>query len=62
MVLDDEGQHGSLWAAIVSISEKIACAAHTLNDWVEKAEVDGDQRAGVQTERAKRLKALELST
>ena len=40
MVLDHKGQHGSRWSAIVSISAKIGCAAQTLNEWVEKAEVD----------------------
>ena len=39
MVLDYEGQHGSRWQAIVSISAKIGCAANTLNEWVKRAEV-----------------------
>ncbi|SOE01868.1 Transposase [Caenispirillum bisanense] len=59
MVLDHQGQHESRWAAIVSISAKIGCAAQTLNEWVKKAEVDGGQRAGVPTEMAEKLKALE---
>ena len=59
MVLDHEGQHESRWAAIVSISSKIGCAPQTLNEWVKKAEVDGGRRAGMPTEIAERLKALE---
>lgn len=59
MVLDHEGQHESRWAAILSISSKIGCAPQTLNEWVKKAEVDGGRRAGLPTERAERLKALE---
>ena len=59
MVLDHEGQHESRWAAIVSISSKIGCAPQTLNEWVKKAEVDGGKRAGILTELAEKLKALE---
>ena len=59
MVLDQEGQHESRWAAILSISSKIGCAPQTLNEWVKKAEVDGGKRAGIPTELAEKLKALE---
>ena len=59
LVLDTEGQHPSRWQAIVSIAAKIGCTAQTLNEWVKKAEVDGGKRAGVTTEMADRLKALE---
>lgn len=59
MVLDHEGYHPSRWAAIVSIAAKIGCVPQTLHEWVKKAEVDSGKRAGVPTEMADRLKALE---
>ena len=59
MVLDGEGQHGSRWQAITSIAGRIGCSANTLNDWVKKAEVDSGKRAGIASEMAERMKALE---
>jgi transposase len=59
MVLDHEGEHPSRWAAVSSIAAKIGCTAQTLNEWVKKAEVNSGVRAGVPTEAAERLKALE---
>ena len=59
LVLDNQGQHGSRWQAVMSISAKIGCAPQTLNDWVKKAEVDSGQRPGVSSEMAERMKALE---
>jgi transposase len=59
MVLDHEGEYNSRWAATVSVAAKIGCAAHTLNEWVRKAEVDSGKRAGVPTDVAEKMKALE---
>ena len=45
MVLENERYHGSRWAAVVSISAKIACEAQTLHECVKNAEVvDGVRR------------------
>ncbi len=59
MVVDHERDHPSRWAAMVSIAEKICCAPQTLHEWVNKAEVDSGERAGVPTEVADKMKALE---
>ena len=59
MVLEHEGEHQSRWAAVCSIAAKIGCTAQTLNEWVKKSEIDSGHRAGVPTEVADRLKALE---
>jgi transposase-like protein len=59
MVLDHESEHPSRWTAVSSIAAKIGCSAHTLLEWVKKAEVDNGKRAGVPLEVADRLKALE---
>ena len=59
LVFDHEPEHLSRWAAIVSIAAKIGCTPQTLLDWVKKAEVDRGRRAGVPTDVAEKLKALE---
>jgi transposase-like protein len=59
LVLETAGQHASRWQAVLSIAAKIGCAPQTLNDWVNKAEVDGGKRPGVSSEMAERMKALE---
>ena len=60
MVLDHASDHPSRWAAVTSIAAKIGCTPQTLHDWVKKAdEVDSGQRAGVPTDMADKLKALE---
>ena len=59
MVLDHEADHSSRWTACQSISAKIGCSAHTLLDWVKRAEIDAGRRAGLPTDTAEKIKALE---
>ena len=59
LVLDNEGQHSSRWKSVMSIAAKIGCTPQTLNDWVNKAEVNSGKRPGVPTEMAEKIKALE---
>ena len=59
LVLDNQGQHGSCWQAVLAIPSKIGCAPQTLNDWVNKVEVDSGKRADFSSEMAEKIKALE---
>jgi len=59
MVLENESDYSSRWAAITSISAKIGCVPQTLSSWVKRREVDSGTRAGVPTDMADKMKALE---
>ena len=59
LVLDQQGEHDSQWAAIISVSSKIGCAPETLRKWVRQAERDQGRRAGLTSSERERLKALE---
>ena len=59
LVLEQQGEHGSQWAAIQSVAGKLGCTAETLRRWVRQAERDTGQRAGLTTSERDRVKALE---
>ena len=59
LVREQEDEHPSQWAAIVSVSEKIGCAAETLRKWVRRSERDRGERPGLKSDERERLKALE---
>ncbi len=59
MVREHEAEHGSQWAAIRSMAEKLGCTAETLRRWVRQAERDGGLRPGLTTDERQRLKELE---
>ena len=62
MVTEHEAEHSSRWAAVSSIAAKIGCSAHTLHEWVKKAEVNSGKRAGLPIDVAEKMKALEWRT
>lgn len=59
MVLEHEKEHPSRWAAVSSVASKIGCTGQTLNEWVKKAEVDSGARAGIPSDVAEKMRALE---
>jgi len=59
LVSEQEGEYGSQWAAIRSVSGKIGCTAETLRSWVRQAERDAGKREGLTTSERERLKQLE---
>ena len=56
LVLDNEGQHGSRWQTVMSISVKIGCAPQSPKDWVKKAEVDSGKRVRSSAKRQRILR------
>ena len=59
MVLENEDDYSSRWAAITSISSKIGYLPQTLRSWIKRKEVDSGTRAGVPVDVTDKMKALE---
>ena len=59
LVYDQQGQHGSQWAAISSVAGKMGCTPETLRKWVRQMERDTGKRDGLTTTERDRLKDLE---
>src|SRR5690606_37216645 len=59
LVMEQQDQHPSQWAAITSIAGKMGCTPQTLLTWVRQAERDAGERAGLTTSEKDRLKELE---
>jgi transposase len=59
LVLEQQQEHGSQWAAIQAIASKLGCSAETLRTWVRRAERDSGQRPGLTSNERERLLVLE---
>ena len=59
MVFEAEAAHGSQWAAIRSVADKLGPTPETVRKWVRRVEIDGGHRPGLTTDERERLKVLE---
>jgi transposase len=59
LVFEQQHAHGSEWATITSIAEKMGCTPETLRKWVRQTERDTGKRSGLTTSERERLKDLE---
>src|ERR1700722_5047488 len=59
LVSEQQHAHGSEWAAITSIAEKMGCTAEPLRKWVRRAGRDGGKRPGHTPSERDRLNGLE---
>ena len=59
LVLDNQGDHASQWAAITSIAAKIGCTKETLRRWIVQAERNAGKRLGATTSEREELKKLQ---
>jgi transposase len=59
LVLDQQAKLGSQWAAVVSVAEKLGCAAQTLHRWVVLAECDEGKRPGLSRTEREQLREVE---
>jgi len=59
LVFEQTENHGSQWAAIVSVATKLGCTPETLRRWVRQQERDAGARPGLTTSERERLKQLE---
>jgi transposase len=59
LVFEQQSNHESQWAAIVSIARKMGCTPETLRKWVRQMERDDGKRPGLTTSERERMKELE---
>ena len=58
MLLEQQPEYSSQWAAMISIAGKVGCTAETLRKWVRQTEINQRKRAGMTSSESEKLKEL----
>ena len=58
MLLEQQSEYNSQWAAMTSIAGKVGCTAETLRKWVRQTEINQGKRAGVTSSESEKLREL----
>jgi len=58
MLLEQQSEYTSQWAAMTSIAGKVGCTAETLHKWVRQTEINQGKRAGMTSTESEKLKEL----
>jgi len=58
MLLEQQREYNSQWAAMTSIAGKVGCTAETLRKWVRQTEINQGKRAGMSSTESEKLKEL----
>ena len=58
MLLEQQSEYSSQWAAMTSVAGKVGCTAETLRKWVRQTEINQGKRAGMTSSESEKLKEL----
>ena len=58
MLLEQQPEYNSQWAAMTSVAGKVGCTAETLRKWVRQTEINQGKRAGMTSTESEKLKEL----
>ncbi len=58
MLLEQQSEYNSQWAAMSSIAGKVGCTAETLRKWVRQTEINQGKRVGMTSSESEKLKEL----
>ena len=58
MLLEQQSEYSSQWAAMTSVAGKVGCTAETLRKWMRQTEINQGKRTGITSAESEKLKEL----